>query len=260
LTPPADPALSHFLIVNAFAFIMVLCRAGAAIALLPGLGEDVFPASVRVGVAVTLALVIMPIVQPALPPPPADFGHLALLIMGEIAAGLFLGWLARLPALALPAAMQIISITTGLTSLFNPDTNFGAQTSILGRLFGVAGPTLILSTGLYALPLQALLGSYAALPPGHLPPLDDVTHAAVRAVTAHFALAVQLATPFLLLATIWHAGLGLIARLVPHLQVYFTALPGQILGGLFVLALIGGALTQTWLSSTAHRFATLPGG
>ena len=240
--------------------MMVLCRAGAAITLLPGLGEEVFPASVRVGVAVTLALVLTPLVQPELPAMPKDFAHLAVLIAGELAAGAFLGWLARLTYLALPAAAQIISLTTGLTSLLTADQNFGAQTSILGRIFGVAAPVLVLSTGLYALPLRAVLGSYAVLPPGALPPIGDFTHEAVHAVVAHFGLAVQLAAPFLLVSTIWHAGLGLVARFVPHLQVHFAALPGQVLGGLLLLSLLGTVLFQTWLAALAHRFASLPGG
>jgi len=86
-----------------------------------------------------------------LPSMPQDFAHLAGLLSGELLAGGILGWLARTVALALPAAGQIVSLSTGLSSVLQPDQNFGAQSASLGRLFGIGVPVLIFGTGLYAL-------------------------------------------------------------------------------------------------------------
>jgi flagellar biosynthesis protein FliR len=255
-----DPyALTHTLLATSFGFMMVLCRCGAAIMLLPGLSEDGPPATVRVGLAGAMAILLLPIVGPHLPPAPDDFPHLAALIAGELLAGGFLGWLARLVALALPSAAQIMSLSTGLSSVLQPDATFGAQTSGLGRLFGMAVPVLVLSSGLYALPLSALAGSYAALPPGLPPPGADLTEMAVRAVSAHFALALRLAAPFMLIGSVWQVGLGLLSRLVPQLQIYFAALPGQVLGGLLLLGVLAGTVAEVWLRAVADAYAHLPG-
>jgi flagellar biosynthetic protein FliR len=127
-------------------------------------------------------------------------------------------------------------------------------------MFGRLAPVLILSTGLYVLPLNALAGSYDALPPGRLPPGADVTEIVVRAVSAHFALALQLAAPFLLLGTIWQAGLGLLSRLVPNIQILFVSLPGQVLGGLLILAMLVSPMCARWVAETARVFSGLPGG
>lgn len=253
-----EPALSQEVLALSFAFMMVLCRCGAAVMLLPGLGEDGPPALVRVGVAVALALLLVPVVAPHLPAAPQGFVRLLALLCGELLAGGFLGWLARLVSLALPAAGQLISLSTGLSSVLQPDANFGAQTSGLGRLFGLAGPVLILMSGLYALPLSALAGSYAALPAGALPPGGDMTEMVVRAVAAHFSLALRLAAPFMLAGMVWQIGLGLLARLVPQLQVYFAALPGQVLGGLFLLAALSAGVLNVWMRAVAENFAALP--
>jgi flagellar biosynthetic protein FliR len=253
-----EPALTQTLLGLSFAFVMVLCRCGAAVMLLPGLGEDGPPPLVRVGLAGGLAILLVPVVAPQLPPPPEKFARLVALLCGELRAGGFLGWLARLVALALPAAGQLISLSTGLSSVLQPDANFGAQTSGLGKLFGMAGPVLILGSGLYALPLSALAGSYAALPAGALPPGADMTEMAVRAVSAHFSLALRLGAPFMLVGMVWQMGLGLLARLVPQLQVHFAALPGQVLGGLFLLAALSGSLADVWLHAVGDSFAVLP--
>ena len=178
--------------------MLVLCRAGAAIMLLPGFADDGPPMRLRAGMALALTILLLPVVEPNLPHMPQDLPHLVVLLAGELLAGGFLGWLARLVALALPAAGQIMSISIGLTSVLQPDQNFGGQASGLGHLFGQLAAVLFFSTGLYSLPLAALAGSYAALPPGMPPPGTDITDMVVRATTAHAALALQLATPFLL--------------------------------------------------------------
>jgi flagellar biosynthetic protein FliR len=251
--------LTQALLALSFGFMVVLCRCGAAVMLLPGFGEDGPPAQLRVGFAVAIAVLLVPVVASQLPPQPDSFLRLAALLGGELLAGGFLGWLARLVTLALPAAGQIISLTTGLSSVLQPDANFGGGTSGLGRMFGLVAPVLILGSGLYAMPLSALAGSYAAWPAGSLPPGADITDMAVRAVSAHFALAVRLAAPFLLIGTLWQIALGLLSRLVPQLQIYFAALPGQVLGGLFLLAALAEALSQLWLKAAGAGFSHLPG-
>ena len=82
---------------------------------------------------------------------------------------------------------------------------------------------------------------------------------AVRAVGSSFALALRLASPFVLLSLVWQLSLGLLSRLVPQIQVYFLALPGQVLGGLLLMALLGAAIVQAWLAAVGDGFAHVPG-
>lgn len=241
----------------AFAFTLLMCRCGAAVMLLPGFGEEEPPVMLRVGIAGALAVLLVPVVAPVLPKLPAGFINLAGMVAVELVAGGVLGWLARLVALALPAAGQIISLMTGLSSVLQPDPTFGAQSAALGRLFNLLAPVLVLATGLYALPLGALAGSYAVLPAGAAVASADMAEVAVRSVSASFALALRLAAPFVLVSTIWHVGLGLMARLVPQIQIYFAALPGQVLGGLLLLAVLAGPLIHYWLAASADALNVL---
>jgi flagellar biosynthesis protein FliR len=81
----------------------------------------------------------------------------------------------------------------------------------------------------------------------------------VGAVGQCFALAPKLASPFVLSAVMWHVALGLLSRLVPNVQVYFVSLPGQILGGLVLLAVLVGALLTTWQDAVSAGLARLSG-
>jgi flagellar biosynthetic protein FliR len=253
------PDLTAPLLDYAFAFTLITCRCGAAVMLLPGLGEAEPPLLLRIGLTLGITVLLLPLQAGHMPAMPADIAHLAGMLGAELLAGGLLGWLARLLAMALPAAGQIISLMTGLSSVLQQDQTLGAQSSAIGRLFSLAAPVLILSGGLYAMPLNALAGSYSVWPAGNLPGTDDMTQVAVAAASASFALALRLAAPFILISTIWQVALGLIARLVPQLQIYFAALPGQVLGGFLLLSLLAGAIVQAWLGAMREGYAMLPG-
>jgi flagellar biosynthetic protein FliR len=164
-----DAALLASLPALAYQACLVFCRMAAASMLLPGLGEQEVPANIRLGLGLLVTLLLLPLLAPLLPPAPeAPFALLGL-ILGEVAIGLWLGSLARLLASAMAQAGQIIGTMMGLSSPLQGDLMLGAQGTPLGRLFGFVATALILSTGLYALPLAALLHSYTILPAGTLP-------------------------------------------------------------------------------------------
>ncbi len=242
-----------------FAFMLVLARFGAAMALLPGLGEATVPALVRVGLALGVTVLLLPGILPLMPPMPEAGATAAGMVGAEVTTGLWLGWLARLICLALPMAAQFIAYLLGISTVLQPDAELGPQTTALSALFELAVPLAILVSGLYVLPLTALAGSYRLIAPGALLPSADGTAMAVAAVAQAFGLALRLASPFTLASIVWHVAIGLIARLVPRLQVYFVSMPGQIVGGLALLASLSGVIMATWHDAVRDSLAALPG-
>ena len=243
----------------AFAGTLLLARVSAAVTVLPGLGEAAFPPIVRAGMALAVTAVLLPTVAPLMPAVPDVSLAAAGMIGAEAVTGLCLGWLARLVCLALPIAGQLVSYLLGLATVLQPDIELGAQTTAISRLFELAVPVILLTSGLYALPLTALAGSYRLIPAGTLLPAADSTAMAVSAVAQAFALALRLAAPFLLAAIVWHLAIGLMARLVPRLQIYFVALPGQIAGGLLLLAVLIAAMLMAWQEAARDALVALPG-
>jgi flagellar biosynthetic protein FliR len=243
----------------AFAAILLIARIGTACTLLPGIGEAELPATVRVLFACAFAALVFPTVMPLMPPVPQDVPRTVLMVAAEVFNGLWLGWLARLMMLALPMAGQLVAIAIGTTNVLQPDAMLGGGASALSRMLGLAAPVLVMAAGLHALPLTALAGSYQLVPPGQFLPVAETTDAFVGAVGEAFALALRLAAPFLMAAMLFHASLGLIARLVPQLQTYFAAVPGQIAGGLALLGIAILAISNAWLDAAQHGLAAMPG-
>ena len=241
------------------AFVLVLARVGAAMALLPGLGEAGSPAIVRIGLALGLTILLLPAVQPLVPPLPAMSLDLALMVAGEVVTGLSFGWIARVFVLALPVAAQLIGYLVGLSSILQPDAELGAQSGALAKLFSFGIPVILLATDLYTQPLIALTGLFRLIPPGHMPPFGESLKVAVHAAGAEFGLAVQLASPFVVAAVAWNLAMGLVTRVVPRMQIYFVSMPGQIMVGLALLAMSSGAIVLAWRNEVAAFMNTLPG-
>ena len=235
----------------AFALMLVISRVGSLCMLLPGLGEAEVPMNIRAGMALLLTILVLPLLAQDLPAMPASLISLLSWIAGEIMVGLWLGWLARLPMLALPIAGQFAAGALGLSNVLQPDPLLGPQSSALSRLLGLAAPILMLTSGLYLLPLTAVVTSYRLFVPGAWLAGGDLALSVTDAVSDSFALSLQLGAPFVAAGMIWQIALGVTARLVPQLQVYFAAMPGQIMGGLVLLGLLSAGMLESWQTNVA---------
>src|SRR5262249_60658683 len=104
--------------------------------------------------------------------------------------------------------------------------------------YGMLGVLLIFLTDFHHQLLRAAVDSYSLFTPGALPPIGDLTEIVTHLVAGSFPLAIEMAPPFIVLGTIFFVALGLVARMVPHLQVLFIAQPLQIVGGRFLFAAV----------------------
>jgi flagellar biosynthetic protein FliR len=253
LLPGADLAALAFQAVLAFA------RIGAAVMLLPGLGEAEVPANIRLALGLALLAALFPVLLPALPVAPEAPAEALRLVSLEVLAGIWIGGLARIALLAFAMAGQAVAALIGLTSMLVPDPALGGSGTALGRLFGLAAVVLVLSTGLFALPLRALAESYAVLPAGAPFPAGAGAEAWVAAGAASLDLALRLAAPFVIGAVVLNVALGLLARLAPQVPTFFVAIPGQILAGLALLGLLAAPMLAGLSQGLSAAFATLPG-
>ena len=106
------------------------------------------------------------------------------------------------------------------------------------------GTVLVFATDLHHLAIGAIAGSYKMIQPGGRLPTSDMLQLVVQLTSSSFALGFQLAAPFLVFGFAVYAALGVLARLMPQLQVFFVAVPINIVAGFVImLAMIGAIMT-----------------
>ena len=239
-----------------FGFMLVFARLGTAISLLPGFGEPYVFQRVRLGIALGVTLAVWGLVRGELPAMPAEPFRLTALVGGEMLLGAMLGAAARIIVSALHIAGVIVAFQTGLAYAQTVDPNQGVQGGLVAALFGLLGIVLVFAAGLHAPLLAGLADSYKLFPPGTAPPFQDFAATATHLMAAAFLIGVQMAAPFVLMGLVFYAGLGLMQRMMPQLQLIFLAMPLQIMLSLGLMMLVLSA-SMLWF---LDRFRVLSGG
>jgi flagellar biosynthetic protein FliR len=245
---------------TAFLFMLIFARVGTILMLIPALGEQSIPARLRLTFALALTLVLLPVLSPNLPALPRDLGPLGVLLLHEIAVGLILGGITRLIVMATEVAGAIIAFQTGLSLAQAADPNqAGVQGAVVGNFLTLLGVTLIFATDLHHLALSAIVESYKMIGPADPLMVADAMQMALRTVAEGFTVGVQMAAPFIVFGLVFNVGLGILARLMPALQVYFLSMPGNIAAGLVLFALLLTMMMGWYLTHVQGQFAFLAG-
>ena len=232
----------------AAAFMLVFARIGAMVMLLPGLGESTIPVRIKLAIALMLTLVILPLHRAAYQIDMQSLTSLLILMLREIAIGIVLGATARVTLSALQVAGSVIAQQLGLGFATSVDpTTQGQQGVLIGNFLTILGVTLLFATDSHHLVIAALNDSYAIFSPGEIMPSGDVASLATRAFTAAFKIGMQLSAPFLVFGLVFNIGLGVLARLMPQMQVYFVGVPLSILAGFLIFAFVVTAMMGTFL-------------
>ncbi len=240
--------LGQILPAEIFAFMLVFSRLGSAVMLLPGIGENYVFAKVRLSLALALTLIIYPLVRGDLPVMPISALALLMLVAGEIIIGLFIGGVARLMISSLHVGGVVIAFQSSLAFAQTVDPNQGTQGAVLSALMTITGVVLIFVSGLHMLLFVGIRDSYELFPAGQAPPLDDFAQTAVQLVSSSFAIGIKMAAPFIVYGLVFYIGLGVLQRLVPQVQLFFIAMPAQMLMAFLMITLVLSSSLMVFLN------------
>lgn len=229
-------------------FMLVFARVGSMVMLLPGFGESNIPVRVKLSIALLLTLIILPLHRAAYQIDMNSMSSLLVLMVHEIIIGVVLGATARVTLSALAVAGSVIAQQLGLGFVTAVDPTQGQQGLLIGNFLTILGLTLLFATDSHHLVIAALNESYRIFSPGEVLPTGDVAALATRAFAAAFKIGMQLSAPFLVFGLVFNIGLGVLARLMPQMQVYFVGVPLSIMVGFLIFALVLTAMMGTYLN------------
>jgi flagellar biosynthesis protein FliR len=239
-----------FLPALAAAFLLVFARIGTMLMLLPGLGELMVSARLRLTAALVLAAVMLPLHRDAYQVDLRQIGPVLLMLGEEILIGVVLGMTARLTVAALQVTGAVVAQQLGLGFVTAVDpTTQGQQGVLIGNFLTLLGIALLFATNLHHLVIAALDDSYTLFHPGEVPLTGDMAALITRTVAGAFRVGVQLSAPFIVFGLLFNLGLGLLSRLMPQMQVFFVGIPLSIMLGLLILVLVLAAMMGTYLDS-----------
>lgn len=245
---------------TAHLYLLLFARVGTILMLMPALGEQIIPARMRLAFALVFSLVLYPLITPSLPRLPGEVLGVVVLLVHELVIGLILGGITRLVVMSAQLAGAVIAFQSGLSVAQAADpTNAGIQGAIVGSFLSFLGITLIFATDLHHVALAAIYDSYMIFSPSEPLMFGDVAEMAIQTIAGAFVVGVQMSAPFIVFGLVFNLGMGILARMMPQLQVFFVAMPATISVGLVLLALLLSMMMGWYLMHFEESLATLRG-
>jgi flagellar biosynthetic protein FliR len=218
-------------------FLLLTIRIGAIVLSLPLLGSRNVPAQLKVLLILMLGVALYPLVQAQQVVVPQRLGHLALVVMSEMLIGLTIGFVVQILFAGIQLGGEVISQQMGLNIATVFDPHNAQQVSLIAHFQDVLAMLVFLSGSFHHWFIIAMAESLQSIPLAGVSASGAVLPVILTLLGKACVIAIQLAAPVsiaLLLATLV---LGMIARLVPQLNVFMLSFPATLGLGLVMLAL-----------------------
>lgn len=237
---------------QAYAFILIFSRIGAALVWMPGFGDARVSIRIRALVGVFLSLLLVPLLKsPKMPVAPY---LLEIALIQEIVIGTFVGLVGKILLSMMETAGSVISYTMGLSSAQIFDPEHGGQETLPAVFLSTIGLLMIFAMDLHHGLILSLIESFQMIPGGSVGFWQDFSTALIRLISFSFRVGIQLAAPFLIVGLVTQLAFGLVNRLMPQMQIFFVAMPLQIWGGLLILAVTMGLMVYAFGDHYASHF------
>lgn len=225
------------------ALALATARLLGLLAILPLASRLGLTGFLRAGVAIGLALPVVPLLLPGLQVEGStgvasvSGARLALLATKEAFLGLLLGTVMAAPFWAAQAAGDLLDQQRGSASATVPDPARAIEASLTGTLLALVVTALFLQAGGMQMLLEAVFESYAAWPALDLLPrlAPDGATAALATLDALLSAGLTLAAPLLIALLLAELALALVGRFAPQLHVFDLAL--SVKGLVFIIGL-----------------------
>ncbi|MCG3210084.1 MAG: hypothetical protein FOGNACKC_03713 [Anaerolineae bacterium] len=220
---------------------LIFVRVLAVLMTAPLFSNRVIPTLVKIGFAAIFSLIMLPL------PVTASAQHLAaiansltmftLAVAQEVLLGVLMGFVANLVFIAVEIAASMMGLQAGFKAgeIFNPFTN--SSSSALDQFYTLVAIALFLAVNGHHMLITAMVRTFELTPPGTFA-LEQISLDRLLAIfNQSFGTGVLLALPVVGTLLLTDVGLGLVARVVPQIQVFFVGLPLKVGLGFLTLAL-----------------------
>jgi flagellar biosynthetic protein FliR len=235
-------------------FMLVLARISPLFLLAPLFSSGMLPVRARSVLAVGLAVGITPIAlhagdQGGIPTDALGYGGL---LLKELLVGMAFSFALAALFAAVNTAGSLADAFVGFSfgSLVDPLT--GNQGGTLSGLYSMVGLMIFVAINGDAWVIEGLARTYDAVPLLSAPDVRTIVQGAELAFSSIFGAALQICAPVLLATLLTDVAFGLVAKMMPQLNVFAVGFPAKVAVG---IVLIGASLpfVAGWIGDELQR-------
>jgi flagellar biosynthetic protein FliR len=218
---------------------LIFVRISGVLMTAPVFSSRNVPTMVKIGFAALLSFLLLPIQTENLGEPawPTSLLPFMLVVAEEILVGVLIGFVSNLFFVTVSLASTMMARQVGLQSaqLFNP--LFDVQSTALEQVYTLLAIALFLAINGHHYLILALARTFELVPVGTFEFTGITTQRLVFMTNETFLVAAQISLPIVGSLLLTDLGLGLLAKAVPQIQVFFVALPLKLALGFALMAI-----------------------
>jgi flagellar biosynthetic protein FliR len=216
-------------------FILVLARVTPLFFIAPLFSSAMIPPRVKGIIAVGISIGLTPIAMHGQHVPSDTLAVAGLVIEGMLVGLSFAFALAVLLA-AVESAGSLIDVISGFSygTLINPMN--GESSAVISRFYSLFGTMIFLVIGGDAWTIRGLGRTFELVPLTDAPRLGSLVAGVEQAFSTIFTSAVEIAAPVLAALLITDVAFGVVARVVPQLNIFAVGFPTKVIVALLVVS------------------------
>jgi flagellar biosynthetic protein FliR len=187
--------------------------------------------------AFAVSLILFPMLDLNPVPPVSNIFTLGLGAVGEILLGLIIGLSVKLIFAGIQLAGQMVGYQMGLAIANVMDPAQSQQALLLAQFNNLMALLVFLTINAHYWFIRALTQSYRMIPPLNVHFSGSLMEYLVELSGKMFVISIQVGAPVIAALLVTSAAFGLMARMVPQMNVFIVAMPVKIGVGLLFIGL-----------------------
>jgi flagellar biosynthetic protein FliR len=195
------------------------------------------PPTVRIFFALIFALLLAPFVKFDRELLQLNMWVAGFLMLQEFLVGLIIGFVANMTFYALHIAGHFIDVAMGFSMINVLDPNSGQDIPLMGQFSNILAVLIFLAINGHHTVIIALIKSFDLIKPGFLLVKKEAVGLFIQAFSQMFLLGFQISIPVLGTIFLTDIALGIIAKLIPQINVFVVGFGIKIVVGILILVL-----------------------
>ncbi len=220
-------------------FLLVLMRILGLLIAAPFFGSRATNTRWKISFGIILTLIVIPLLPvDHLPPGPHSIYSWLGMAFHEVFLGVFLGAVIQALFWAAQFAGQLVGVQMGFGVVAVLDPESGSQESLISQLLRWGLLLIFLVLDGHHMILSALFESFQRLPIGGVELSGLLRDDAIRISGEVLILGLRMGAPVLAALLLAEVGLGVVARVVPQMNIFIVGFPLKIGVGIVMLGLL----------------------
>lgn len=240
---------------NYILFLLVLTRMSGVFLFNPFFGRKNVPTALKIGLAIFLAVLLTPAIEAS--PRMGSQIEFVLAVIKELFIGFVTGFVVNLFVSWVMAAGEAsdIQLGLGMAKIYDPQANVSMP--VTGTLYNIMLTLMFFAVNGHLTLIKIAALSLRAFPPGFVTINAEIGGYLTLLFGNILVLAVKLAAPVIAIELLTEAGMGVLMRTVPQINVFVASIQLKVIIGLVTIIFVLPAVSVIFGNSIGYMFERL---